>query len=137
MGAGALDEVSARAGRLRLCLVAVGTAQHRHNKLTLAVAAAHNQAHAHRLYLHGCGLLLQDFDDLFKRQILDARVGIHRVDNLHSGQRIARKADHNIAVDFAHLGQIVFDDMGLIAGDGLLHKTAIADHCAEAIAAHC
>mgnify|MGYP006988153378 CR=1 FL=1 len=49
--------------------------------------------------------------DLLQRQVLGL-VLVHRVDDLHGGQRVARKADHDVAVDLADLGQIVFEDMG-------------------------
>ena len=136
VGAGALDEVGARAGGLSLRLVAIGAAKHRHNELALAVAPAHDEPDAHWLYLNLGGLLTQDLDDLFQRQVLGL-VLVHGIDDLYGGQRIARKADHHIAVDLADLGQVVFDDMGCIAGDRLLDKAAITDHSAEAVTAHC
>ena len=136
MGAGTLDEVGTLAGGLGLRLVAVNAAHHRHGEHALAVAPTHDEPHAHRLHRdRGC-LLAQDLDDLLQRQVLGL-VLVHRVDDLHGGQRVARKTDHDVAVDLADLGQIVFEDMGLFAGDGFLDIAAIADHGAEGITAYC
>ena len=135
VGTRPLDEVRAGAALLGLRLVAVGAAHHRHDELALAVAPAHNKAHAHRLHLHGGGLFAHDLDDFFQRQVLGL-VLVHGVDDLHGGQRIARKTNHDVAVDLAHLGQVVLDDVGLVAGDGFLNKAAIADHGAECVTAN-
>ena len=134
VGGGTLDEVGTLPGGLGVRLVVVGGAEGGQHKLALAVAAAHQQAHAHGLGGHGGGFLAQDLDDLFQREVTHV-VLVQRVDDLHGGQGVARKAHQHIAVHLANLGQFVADDVGLIAGDRLLDIAAIADHGAEGIAA--
>lgn len=92
--------------------------------------------------------LILVFDE-FKKEF-DERFGsnVHIIDwSLHMDEATphiherhvfdGRKTDHDVAVDLADLGQVVFEDMGLFAGDGFLDIAAIADHGAEGITAYC
>ena len=135
VGASPLDQIRAGARQLGLRLVVFGAAQHRQAELPLAVAPAHQQPHADGLRGHGQRFFAQDFYNFFQCQVLGV-VGVQRVDDLHRRQRIARKAHRHIAVDLAHLGQIVLEDVGLVVRDGFLDKASVADHRAERIAAY-